>query len=213
MSKMISLHDVLEPLKQALLASRDMIISSQICGSNLQKVFYIRWRMLAPHNSFAPRGVLSTYYALEPPELIPCAQFLFCEEYGQVLDTILKPMLFREERQNIYHQTSTRSFTFQEFRIGIASPKTSASAFAAENTLRKLSPPCCFAGTRPCLSQRTYTRHPWFWGGTRFQFPTSRICHWTAMHVTRSLVAITLCGVLRCRTADFSHVGSPHGAT
>ena len=39
MPKMISLHDVLEPLKQALLASRDVIISSQICGSNLQKVF------------------------------------------------------------------------------------------------------------------------------------------------------------------------------
>ena len=34
-----SLHDVLEPLKQALLASRDVIIFSQICGSNLQKVF------------------------------------------------------------------------------------------------------------------------------------------------------------------------------
>ena len=39
MPKMISLHDVLEPLKQALLASRDVIISSQIRGSNLQKVF------------------------------------------------------------------------------------------------------------------------------------------------------------------------------
>ena len=39
MPKMISLHDVLEPLKQALLASRDVIISSRICGSNLQKVF------------------------------------------------------------------------------------------------------------------------------------------------------------------------------
>ena len=39
MPKIISLHDVLEPLKQALLASRDMIISSQSCGSNLQKVF------------------------------------------------------------------------------------------------------------------------------------------------------------------------------
>ena len=45
--KIISLHDVLEPLKQALLASRDVILSSQICGSNLQKVFTIRWRMLA----------------------------------------------------------------------------------------------------------------------------------------------------------------------
>ena len=39
MPKIISLHDVLEPLKQALLASRDVIISSQICGSKLQKVF------------------------------------------------------------------------------------------------------------------------------------------------------------------------------
>ena len=39
MPKIISLHDVLEPLKRALLASRDVIISSQICGSNLQKVF------------------------------------------------------------------------------------------------------------------------------------------------------------------------------
>ena len=39
MPKSISLHDVLEPLKQALLASRDVMISSQICGSNLQKVF------------------------------------------------------------------------------------------------------------------------------------------------------------------------------
>ena len=39
MPTIISLHDVLEPLKQALLASRDVIISSQICRSNLQKVF------------------------------------------------------------------------------------------------------------------------------------------------------------------------------
>ena len=39
MPKIISLHDVLEPLKQALLASRDVNISSQICGSKLQKVF------------------------------------------------------------------------------------------------------------------------------------------------------------------------------
>ena len=39
MPKIISLHDVLEPSKQALLASRDVIISSQICGLKLQKVF------------------------------------------------------------------------------------------------------------------------------------------------------------------------------
>ena len=39
MPKIISLHDVLEPLKQALLASRDVIISGQICVSKLQRVF------------------------------------------------------------------------------------------------------------------------------------------------------------------------------
>ena len=33
----ISVHDVWEPLKQALLASRDVIISSQICVSKLQR--------------------------------------------------------------------------------------------------------------------------------------------------------------------------------
>ena len=33
--KMITSHDVLEPLKQVLLASRDVIISGQICGSKL----------------------------------------------------------------------------------------------------------------------------------------------------------------------------------
>ena len=37
--KNISLHDVLEPLKQALLASRDVAISSQTCTSKLQRVF------------------------------------------------------------------------------------------------------------------------------------------------------------------------------
>ena len=38
MPKMIASHDVLEPLKQVLSASRDVIISGQICGSKLQKV-------------------------------------------------------------------------------------------------------------------------------------------------------------------------------
>ena len=37
--KIISLHDVLEPLKQALVASRDVIISSQIWAQIWQKVF------------------------------------------------------------------------------------------------------------------------------------------------------------------------------
>ena len=36
---MITSHDVLKPLKQAVLASRDVIISGQICGSKLQRVF------------------------------------------------------------------------------------------------------------------------------------------------------------------------------
>ena len=35
----ISVHDVWEPLKQALLALRDVIISSQICVSKFQKLF------------------------------------------------------------------------------------------------------------------------------------------------------------------------------
>ena len=39
MPTIISLHDVLEPLKQALLESRDVMISSQICASKLQRVF------------------------------------------------------------------------------------------------------------------------------------------------------------------------------
>ena len=39
MRKMIRSHDVLEPLKQVLLASRDVIISGQICGSNRGKFF------------------------------------------------------------------------------------------------------------------------------------------------------------------------------
>ena len=37
--KIITSHDVLQPLKQALWASRDVIISGQICGSKLQRVF------------------------------------------------------------------------------------------------------------------------------------------------------------------------------
>ena len=39
MPKIISLHDVLEPLKQALLASRDVIISSQIRRLEFAKSF------------------------------------------------------------------------------------------------------------------------------------------------------------------------------
>ena len=37
--KIITVHDVVEPLKQALWASCDVIISTQICGSKLQTVF------------------------------------------------------------------------------------------------------------------------------------------------------------------------------
>ena len=39
MPRNISAHDVLEPLKQVLSASRDVTISGQICGSKLQRVF------------------------------------------------------------------------------------------------------------------------------------------------------------------------------
>ena len=37
--RIITSHDVLEPLKQVLSASRDVIISGQICGSKLQTFF------------------------------------------------------------------------------------------------------------------------------------------------------------------------------
>ena len=40
--KFITSHDVLEPLKQAFLASHDVIPSSQVCSSNAKKVFHIR---------------------------------------------------------------------------------------------------------------------------------------------------------------------------
>ena len=39
MPKSITSHDVPEPLKQVLSASRDVIISGQVCGSKLQRVF------------------------------------------------------------------------------------------------------------------------------------------------------------------------------
>ena len=41
-TKIITSHDVLERLNQALLASRNVIISSQFGGSKLQSVFHIR---------------------------------------------------------------------------------------------------------------------------------------------------------------------------
>ena len=46
-TKLITSHDVLEPLKQAL-ASRAMIISGQICGSKLQRVFTLGDRCWLP---------------------------------------------------------------------------------------------------------------------------------------------------------------------
>ena len=39
--RMIILHDILSLQKEALPASRDMVISNQICCSNLQRVFHI----------------------------------------------------------------------------------------------------------------------------------------------------------------------------
>ena len=53
---MIIVHDVLEPLKQALLASRDVIISSQICGSKLQRVFTLGDGCWLPIHSAADLG-------------------------------------------------------------------------------------------------------------------------------------------------------------
>ena len=52
MPKIISLHDVLEPLNQALLASRDVVNSGRICGSTLQKVFTLGDGCWLPKNRF-----------------------------------------------------------------------------------------------------------------------------------------------------------------
>ena len=72
MPKIISLHDVLEPVKQALSASRDVIISSQICGSNLQTFFtlgdgcWLPKRGCANSGAFGARRIMmsSTYRPL-----------------------------------------------------------------------------------------------------------------------------------------------------
>ena len=50
MPKHISLHDALEPLKQALLASRDVIISGKIRLSKLQRVFTLGDGCWLPRN-------------------------------------------------------------------------------------------------------------------------------------------------------------------
>ena len=46
--QIITWHDVLEPSKQVLSASRDVIMSGQIWGRSCRG-FHIRWRMLAAH--------------------------------------------------------------------------------------------------------------------------------------------------------------------
>ena len=48
-------NDVLEPSRQVLLASRDVIISSQNFGSKWPRVFYIRWWMLADQGEPEPK--------------------------------------------------------------------------------------------------------------------------------------------------------------
>ena len=47
----ITSHDVLEPLKEALLASRDVIISSQNCGSNRRRLFTLSDACCLPRNT------------------------------------------------------------------------------------------------------------------------------------------------------------------
>ena len=49
MPKIITSHAVLEPLKQVLSAARDVIISGQICGSKLQRVFTLGDGYWLPH--------------------------------------------------------------------------------------------------------------------------------------------------------------------
>ena len=68
----LSIHDVLEPLKQALLASRDVIISSQICGSKLQKVFTLG------DGYCLPKGAPSTMQMF----VTSCGCFVICSWHG-----------------------------------------------------------------------------------------------------------------------------------
>ena len=70
--KMISLHDLLEPLKQALWASRDVIISSQICVSKLQRVFTLGDGCWLPNLHFLQQRRCFQHSSWHSP----CAQFL-----------------------------------------------------------------------------------------------------------------------------------------
>ena len=99
MPKFISLHDVLEPLKQALLASRDVIISSQICGSNLQKVFTLGDGCWLPKKSvkkcrddFALWLLPFSFFlwfdtCLDSRPVLPASQFTVCTSRFTRLDS------------------------------------------------------------------------------------------------------------------------------
>ena len=67
--EMISVHDVWEPLKQALLASPDVIISSQICVSKLQRFFTEGDGCWLPKSDCFPE-TLETLETLENPEIL-----------------------------------------------------------------------------------------------------------------------------------------------
>ena len=115
MPKIISLHDVLEPLKQALLASRDVIISGQIWGSKLQSVFTSGDGCWLPKNlarmapwkpSTVPQGHCYTHLAMggyvgrvtkaivKPSDVNHCSLHLVFPLFAPFAETLCLP-LFR----------------------------------------------------------------------------------------------------------------------
>ena len=100
-------HDVFEPLKQALLASRDVMISRQIIGSKLQRVFtlvrvgfwqngfFAEFFFFLPPDFFADfvAGIFSPHFVgksaqKNPPGKSPAKSSKFCT--AKIPDTFLQ---------------------------------------------------------------------------------------------------------------------------
>ena len=76
----ISVHDAWEPLKQALSASRDVILSSQICVSKLQRFFTLGDGCWLPKKKRRPIGkkkvrIISKIVGVVSPHLLVGKKF------------------------------------------------------------------------------------------------------------------------------------------
>ena len=93
MQEIISVHDVWEPLKQVLLASRDVIISSQIiCVSKFQRFFHI-----SKHQRF-PEWSWRSFWR---------HRWRTSGKFGRDFRASFAGKIFR----SIFHQNSTANFT------------------------------------------------------------------------------------------------------